>query len=249
MNDHSEMRGSSDNVVRATITADKILDLVNERDGLRLTDISEELGLAKSTVHRHVKTLERLDYLENDGRTYTVGYRMFKYASAARENFPAFDAFRDEADRLAEVTSERVTVHVERNGQLFEIYRAGQSGRDDVDVIPSEPLQSTAPGRAILAQYRREDPEVGERFDEAPFEDPEFREELRTVQTRRTAIARDEQRELTRVASPICESGKPVGVLCVSGPSDRISGRRLHDDIEELLRSATKTVEWELLSS
>jgi DNA-binding IclR family transcriptional regulator len=216
---------------------------------LRLTEISDELDLAKSTVHRHVKTLESLDYLEHEDQLYKVGFRMFKYASKARENFPVFDIVRDEADRLADITSERVNVYFERNGQLFEVYQAGRATHGGIVNCQSKPLQSTAPGRAILAQYDRGDPEVGERFDETVFEDSGLRDQLQEIRADRIAIERDDTEAVTRVASPVCESGKPVAVLCVSGPIDRITGRRLREDIEELLRSSTKTIEWELLSS
>lgn len=230
------------NTVRATITASEIIDTVTNNDGLRLTEITDRLDLSKSTVHRHVKTLESIGYLEKEGHQYKPGFRLFEYASKARESFPIFEFVTDEADRLAEITSESVEVYFERNGKLFEVYRAGQ--RSEEIGVPGPPLRSTAPGRAVLAQY---DPEDASRFDDGAFGDAETREQLLDVRARRLAVERDEG--VTRVASPVCTQGDPVAILCIAGPSDRISGQRLHEDIAELLRSSTKTIEWELLSA
>lgn len=238
-----EGEGDTVNTVRATITANEIVDLVTDNDGLRLAEITERLDLSKSTVHRHVKTLESIGYLEKEGHQYKPGFRLFEYASKARESFPIFDLVTDEADRLAEITSESVEVYFERNGQLFEVYRSGQRG-DEIGV-PAPPLRSTAPGRTVLAQY---EPDEVDRFDEGAFGDEETREQLHDVRTRRLAVERDEA-GVTRVASPVCTQGDPVAILCVAGPSDRISGQRLHEDIAELLRSSTKTIEWDLLSA
>ena len=50
-----------------------IINLLHEQDGLGLDSLARELGKAKSTVHGHVKTLEKHGYVVNEDDTYYLG--------------------------------------------------------------------------------------------------------------------------------------------------------------------------------
>lgn len=52
--------------VKTTETAFMIIELLKKWNGGRLSEIAVELDLAKSTVHRHLSTLEDLEYVTKE---------------------------------------------------------------------------------------------------------------------------------------------------------------------------------------
>lgn len=75
------------------------------------------------------------------------------------------------------------------------------------------------------------------------------RSELQSIRDRNIAFNRGELSENWQcAASPIVAvNGDPVGAVSVTGPSDKIYGKRLEEDTAGLVSIVAKTIELELL--
>lgn len=235
--------------VQATVTADNILDYITDNNGSNLTDIADELGVAKSTAYRHVNTLVELGFLTKEEQTYLPGFRMFKYASAAQTNFPIFDIATEEIDRVSQISNEQVALYIERNERLYEIYRTGSQDLAPITDGAAEPLFQSAPGRCLIAHSDWDEvvsiPGARSAVDDLDA----LEDELQRVRREDVAIEREREGGFVRVAVPICLNDSAVASICVTGPLRRLSGKRLTEDVPGLLQNAAKIIEMQLLSA
>lgn len=232
--------------VQATETTNAILDCVTRYNGATLTEIANEMEVATSTVHRHVNTLLDLGFLVQEGKQYRIGFRPFRYACAATTQFPIVRTAWQELQRVAEITNEQASLYLESNDRLYELLRIPPDTTDAIPDGETEPLYTTAPGRVNIAHKEWEDvrslPGVADRRENLD----QLREELGQIRVRELDIERDTETDRARVAVPILVRGEAVASLCVSGPMNRLSGKRLTEDVPGLLRSAAKAIELQL---
>ncbi|WP_226023002.1 IclR family transcriptional regulator [Halomicrobium salinisoli] len=240
------MSGDEESRVQATVTANAILDCVTRYNGATLTEIANEMEVATSTAHRHVNTLLDLGFLVKDDKQYLPGFRPLRYACAATTQFPIARIAWQELERVAEITNEQASVYLGRNDRLYELLRVPPDTTDDIADGETEPLYTTAPGKVIIAYEEWEDvrslPGITDRREDLN----QLREELGQIRVRELDIERNEAAGRARVAVPILVRGDAVASLCVSGPTNRLSGKRLTEDVPGLLRSASKAIELQL---
>jgi DNA-binding IclR family transcriptional regulator len=104
--------------------------------GARLTDVSAETGLSKSTAHRLLAALVQIGFVEQDtstGRFY-LSYEMFTLGSAAANRNGIVQLAHDAMQRLIERTEDSVTLHA-RSGPNDSICLARLEGHFPVKVM------------------------------------------------------------------------------------------------------------------
>ncbi|AGB36943.1 IclR family transcriptional regulator [Natronococcus occultus] len=240
--------------VETVDTAFEIVDLLKRRDGAGITAIADELGLAKSTVYRHVKTLEARELLVRDGDTYRIGMRFLDYGVYVRNRHPLYEFVQPKVDELADETDEKVWCVIEEHGVGVHIY--GAEGRHSVRtharIGKRTPLHQFAAGKAILANLPDERVEeivdrrgLAATTDRTITDRSELAEQLATIRKRGYAFNREESvRGVHAVGAPIRdESGTAIGAISVAGPANRLRGDRLTDELPALLLGATNEVE------
>ncbi|MFC1534006.1 IclR family transcriptional regulator [Thermodesulfobacteriota bacterium] len=79
-----------------------------------ITDISKIMGIAKSSVHRAVKTFEDMGFLRKSplSRKYTLGFRTFEIGSAAVRQISLIPWARFHLQKLAQETDTTVSVRM-----------------------------------------------------------------------------------------------------------------------------------------
>ncbi|HET9461870.1 MAG TPA: helix-turn-helix domain-containing protein, partial [Gaiellaceae bacterium] len=89
--EHADRRPSTSTGVKATLA---VLDLLAARSPLSLSEISRELGIAKSTLHRICAVLVERGWAmrDRDGR-FDLGIRALRLGSAS-SGLPIVNAFR-----------------------------------------------------------------------------------------------------------------------------------------------------------
>ncbi|WP_306057512.1 IclR family transcriptional regulator [Natronococcus wangiae] len=246
--------------VETVDTAFEIIDALKRRDGAGITEIADELGLAKSTVHRHVKTLEARGLLLRDANGYRISTWFLDYGIHVRDRHPLFDVVKPKVDELAAETDEKVWCVIEEHGMGVHIY--GAEGRHSVKtharIGKRTPLHQFAAGKAILAHL------PAERVDEILTEHglaaktsrtitdrDELDAQLETIRDRGYAFNREESvRGVHAVGAPIRgESGTAIGAISVAGPANRLRDTSLTEELPTLLLGATNEVEINLAHS
>jgi len=219
-----------------------LLEILAEEDGLTLSELGRRSGVSASTAHRILLTLESHAYVQHDMERgiWLVGVGAFKTGSAFLRNRRVASMGRTTMHGLMEASGETVNLGIEDNGEVVFIsqieshdtlrafFRAGSRGA----------MHASGVGKALLAEL----PEHRvrqicalrrlERFTDHTITDlARFLRELAEGRRRGWALD-DEERSLGMrcVAAPIFnEHAEAIAGVSISGPSVRVTARRLED--------------------
>lgn len=119
----------------------KLLDLVATADGAALTDLSDQSGMAPSTVHRLLTALQGHGMVAHDGETgaWTIGVKAFEIGNA-------FQRFR----KLGTISRPYLKQLMESCGETANIGIV-----EEGDVVFLSQVESHAPMRAFFRPGRR----------------------------------------------------------------------------------------------
>ncbi|WP_277542324.1 IclR family transcriptional regulator [Haloarcula laminariae] len=229
--------------VQATATTIRVTEALLERNQAGVTELATALDLSKGAVHNHLQTLHRMEFVVRDGRQYRVSSRFLDVASRARDGNPVYRAARGEVAQLARSSGEVASLVVEEHGKaVYVLVTDGEDGQTAIREGRRRPLYTDAAGKAILAHLPED--EVRDLTGTIPEDETALSRELRTVREQSVAFDREERADGTRsvAAAVTTEDGRPVGAVCVSGPANRMSGKRLEEDITGLVVSSANSI-------
>ena len=72
------IRESSTRQVKSVRTGFRIIEILQNRDGVRPDELERQLELAKSTIHNYLSTLESMGYVVEREGTYHLGLRFLR---------------------------------------------------------------------------------------------------------------------------------------------------------------------------
>lgn len=224
-----------------------------KEDTARVTELADRLDRSKSTVHDHLKTLERNDLVVKEGEEYRLSIRILDIAEHVRNQIGNYEIIRDELDDLAEETGENAQFAIEEHGGVGYFYKTrGNQGVQTVSSVGTfQPMHSTALGKAILANLPED--RVHEILDrhglssmtENTITDREnLFEELEQVREQGYAVDDEENvLGLRCVSAPVVGGDVIFGAVSVSGPSSRFSGDRLSEELPEKVKRTANVIE------
>lgn len=242
--------------VKTTRTVFEIIELLRERDGARTDELVDELGKAKSTVHRHLSTLEDLEYVVNRNGIYRLGFRFLNLGEYTRSYRAAYRQAHDKIKELAEETGERIAFVVEEHGfGIFLYIELGeQAVQTDRGIGKRMHLHATASGKAILSSLPQTRVEEiiscrglpAETENTVTDEEILYRE-LEKIQEQGYSLNDQENvKGLRAVSVPVEDVDQyPIGALIISGPIHRFKGEYYQEELPELLMQASNEFELE----
>lgn len=242
------------NAVKGVERAFHILELLEKHDGLHLTAIANELGVAKSTAHRYLKTLESMGYLVRENDEYYLSHRFIHFATHVRTRDPRYESIKEKVDHVADVTGELVQFVTEEHGRAVYVLQAiGDQGvKIDTQTGKHDPIHTTAAGKAILSTWSRERVEAFvekrglDQLTPHSITDADVLfEELETVKSRGYAVNDQENIEgLKAISVPIPSGdGEALGSISVSGPTNRMTGEWFEEELPSLLLGVSNELE------
>lgn len=248
---------NTDDTIRSVETLFTIIDILYEEEQLRLTDIADRAGVSKSTVHRHLSTLDSHGYVTREGDRYRLSYRFLDIGAHLRNKDPLHKQIRGTLQNIADKTGEFVAFIVEEHGLGTFLYtEMGSEGVQHDNRVGSQVhLHQSAAGKVILAELP--DDRVDEIIDEhgLPAETAhtitnrsELESELETVERQGFALVREEYTEgLMAVAVPIhYPDGSLAGAVVIAGPTYRMEGDRIEEELPHMLEGAITEFELNL---
>ncbi len=245
--------------VGAVRTSFTIIEALREAGTAGVTELAEETGTSKGSVHKHLTTLRSLGYVVKTDRRYSLGYRFLGLGCRMRGRSALFRVARPAIDNLADTSGAIVNLIVPEQGYGIYLYRAGDSTAVQ-GYLPSLGeriyLHATAGGKAILSQLPREAVETIIETTGLPkltakttTEPEELFTMLRSVRDRELAFERGEHLPSVQcVAAPITTEEGPIGAVSVSGSIDTMSGKKLEEDLAGLVISTANEIELQLFS-
>ena len=94
-----------------------ILLALREREGATLQELDDHLELPKSTIHRHLATLQDSGFIREEGGEYDIGFRFLELGEYTRNRKGAYQLAAEPVEDLAEETGERAQFVVEEHGE------------------------------------------------------------------------------------------------------------------------------------
>lgn len=238
-------------------TAFEIVDLLLERDGAGVTEIATEIGVAKSTVYKHLQTMVKHDFATKIDDEYHVGLRFLDFGMYARRQQLIYQLSRDRIDELADETGELVWCQTHENGQCVYLYGAAGSH----SVYPPEfignrtPMHQLAGGKVMLANFSRETVDkIVDRYgletatEHTISDRDELHDALETIRDRGVAFNREESTlDLYAVSTAVVDSdGEVLGSIGISGPKHRMRGEPIESELPKLLLGTANELEFNL---
>jgi DNA-binding IclR family transcriptional regulator len=213
-----------------------ILDaLARLRDGATLAEISAEVKLHKSSVHRLLMSLARhrlVDRNAQDGR-FSLGLRLFDLGSIAMARFNIRDRARSFLERLMYNSHETVHLCVLDDGEVLYVDKIepDRAVRLSSTIGHRSGAHCTSTGKVMLAWLDESEVDTilrqhgMPRFTARTLTTPaELKAELKVIRERGYAIDDEEHEEGVRcVAAAVRDhSGRQIAAMSVSAPSFRL---------------------------
>lgn len=242
------------NTVQALDRALVLLRLVASADGLTLTEISQRIGMAPSTAHRLLTTLESKGFVQilpHSGE-WVVGVETFRAGTAFLRRLKPADMGRDVMRDLMEQCGETVNLGIADDDDVVFISQVETHETIRAFFRPGtrSPMHASGIGKALLAQMpglrvKRLLQRKGlPGFTPRTITDPTWLgADLADIRKRGWAVDNEERTLGMRcVAAPIFNEFKEaIAGVSVSGPTVRLSDERM-GEIGPLVVRAADTI-------
>ncbi|AZO96380.1 IclR family transcriptional regulator [Halocella sp. SP3-1] len=243
------MKKSRQPVIQSVDRAIKIISLFKEYNCLGITEISEKLDLAKSTVYGLIATLKKHGYLEQDriSNKYRLGLAFLELSSIlyGRLNIReiASPIMQKMVDKYGETVQLSILDESRRNVVYVECIEASSGIKFSLRVGMSSPAHCVATGKVMLAEFS--DEKIVQIFESGKLSTPtknsissisELKEHLSIVRVQGYSIDNEESEiGLKGLGAPIYNHlGKVVAGISIGGPKVRVKGDFLKELIEAI---------------
>ena len=236
-------------MIQSLERASSILHLFEHQKYWGISQISEQLGLNKSTTFGLVSTMEKLGLMEKDEASgkYCLGLELYRLGNLVDANLRQL--ILPELSNLVNCLEETINyVRPDGSDIVYLIKKESpHSMRICTTIGQRYPMYATGVGKAILAFLPKEQQEhILSHLQFHPYTSNtilhanQLNQELEQIRNKGYALDREElEYGLICVAVPVFDStGNPIAALSCSGPKMRMTEIKIETWIEELLRSA-----------
>ena len=234
------MTAQSDHRASSVDKALDILELLGETDRTyTLSEVSRTLGLAKSSAHTLLTTLERRGYLkrDTDGR-FSLGQQALRFGFVFLQRTQVHHVARPFLEALSQAVGEtcHMAVRVGRAAIYVEKVESPRAVRLASTIGGQAVLYASAVGKVLLAhmpadEFERflEEEELSQ-LTPATITDPQaLQAHLAEIRAQGYAIDDQEEHEGVRcVGAPVRDySGKVIAAISVAGLIQRLTDERI----------------------
>jgi IclR family transcriptional regulator, pca regulon regulatory protein len=228
-----------------------------------LVEISDEVGIGRSTTHRYIVTLQALGYVEQDAdRKYRLGLRVTDLGMAALNANDLRDRAQPILQELRDSARLTASLAVREKDEILYLDRVPSRRRGGVDAAVGVgsrwPAHSTALGKVLLADAPQE--ELAEILSEAPLRrmTPATIVAKRALRTglervRDEGFASEDREcnlELIAIAVPVyAPNGEAIAAIALDAGADSLDVERLAAHFVAPLLAAAERVSTEIAAA
>jgi DNA-binding IclR family transcriptional regulator len=246
---------ASPKTIKSNDTLFRIVDSLCELNEAGVTELADRLDLSKSTVYKHLKSLEKHEFVvQNASGTYRLGFRFLTYGGAIRDRQELCQVVAPKVKQLTTQTTETCSFSIEEHG--LGVYAYLEWGEHHIPrtqpVGQRFHLHMNASGKAILAMLS--DERIRTIIDERglpeqtpnTITDEDFLfEEIHKIREQGYAVNAEERFEGIRsIAAGIehPQSGQ-FGAISMAAPATRLENEELEEKYATLLRSTVNEID------
>ncbi|WP_254273548.1 IclR family transcriptional regulator [Haloarcula marina] len=243
--------------LQTTKTTLAVVRALEEHGEARVTELADALGMASSTVHSHLATLEAEEFVAKEGDFYRLSFEFLRLGTHVRNLRDEYKTAQSYTEQLAEETDCRAVFVVEEHGRGVYLYT--HSGKHAVwsysTVGKQAPLHVTASGKAILSELPRPRvEEIIERHGLQPetqrsiTDRDELLDELDTIRDRGFAFNHEEQLDgVKAVGVPVGgPDGRNIGSFSVASPAKRMDDEWFENELPNKVLGIANEFELEI---
>lgn len=229
-------------IVQSVDRALSILEiLANNSDGMGIKEISEEVSLHKSTVHRLLATLIEKNYVRQnkENSKYILTFKMFELSNIMTENISIIEVVRPYLKEIAKETGEVAHFVIREENDIVYIDKIipNNTIRMSSRIGKRIPMFCTAVGKSMMA-YMSED-EIREvlvnseaNFNENEKSSIDFEEYIKEIdKVRELGFALDKEENEFGImcigTSILNHKSEVCGAISISGPSSRLDEEKI----------------------
>lgn len=224
-----------------------------KRDDVGITELSKELELGKSTIHRLITTLEEYGFVQQipGSGKYRIGWALFELGSEVPKRMGLIEAAKPYLHELCDQTNETAILAIRDGTDTIYIdkYETSQILRMDIQIGTRVPMYCTALGKVFLSGLTND--EIRELYKEKIFKP----NTVNTISNVDQLIYHIENVRLSQygiddeefslgfrcVAAPVRDIyGNIVAGIAVGGPSSRMTKVKLGDDYPLVMNAASR---------
>jgi DNA-binding IclR family transcriptional regulator len=227
----------------------RLLLLLRDEPDLRVTAAAARLGIAPSTAHRLLSTLEHRGFVTQDRmtRVYRVGPELIELGLSSTRSIDLREVgephLRAATLRIGETVN--LLVLQDTSVRFIAGFEADQRIRTHVLTGTLLPAYATSGGKVLLAELPKERlrelyPRGLRRFTPTTKTFTQLLDELAVVLMRGYAVNQEESvAGLNAVAVPLRDrGGTTIAAVAMSAPSERLPPRRVREIVVELRECA-----------
>lgn len=242
--------------IAATGTSLEIVHFIKSQNGARLSEISRQLEISKSTAHSHLNTLRSYGYVTKEGEIYHLSLKFFHLGQYTRNRNKRYRLAAEKVQELAEKLNHSVDFDVEIDGRIMTLFHeADESAEVGLKAGDYLYVHTSSTGKAILAEHS--DERIAEILDQwgMPAETSRtltnrtaLMDELRQVRERGYAVVDQEWLEGLRAVGVaiLLPDGEPFGALSAGGPMYRLNDEAIENEVGPVLLQAAEELEEEI---
>lgn len=247
----------SEDRIRATDTAIRMLEGIVELGGeAGITELATHCSVAKSTVYKHINTMEDHGLVVKHGEQYRVGLRNLDFGGVAQRYDGIYDTARPEVETLATESGELANLMFEERGRGVYVHTARGEDAVDIDTQTGRHayLHATGLGKAILATLDSDAVDAVVEEHGLPSVTPEtitdegtLRDELDEIRADGFAYDLEEYVSgMACIARPLTTPTDRHAAISVTGPVSRITATETENQLRTLLERAGNIIELNL---
>jgi len=224
-----------------------------ERPAQTLSDVAQATGLTRSGARRFLLTLQRLGYVQADGRSFTLTPKIMELGFAYLTSLPFWHLAEPVLERLSAEVSESASTAVLDGTEIVYVLRVPMQKIMTINLsIGSRlPAYCSSMGRVLLSAL--DDATLSARLDEIPriartqktiIDKQALMEEIALVRKQGWALV-DQELEvgLISLSAPIRNrQGRVIAAINISGNAQRKDSAQMVREFLSPLRQAADTV-------
>lgn len=242
--------------IKTTDTVFDIIEILSESEALTVTEIAEEMGMAKSTVHNHLSTLLEKEYIVKETGKYRLGLKFLRVGRESRSRLDLPGVVQRGLNQMAEETDEIAWFMVEEydQGVYVNVAKGEHAVQPYGEIGKRVDLHNIAAGKAILAELSNKRVKeiinkhgLKQYTENTITSEDELFEELADIQEPGIAFNDGENIDgHCAVASAIETNDNVVGSIVISGPKNRIRDDYFREQLPQIVSGTANAIELEL---
>lgn len=234
-----------------------IVEELERQDEYRLTDLADALSMPKSTVHKYLKTLEELGYVQADSGTYRLGLKFLKHGGIVRDRCRIYTYGRAKVEALGDRHDEMAILSIREGNRGVFLFRSNDryNLKESIPLGKRFYLHQNAAGKAMLAKL--EDDAIRELVDTTGLPDATdstitdvdaLLDRIRTIRSQSYALNEQERDTSVNAVSAAIRDEKTgqIGAISLSIPSDSPTVKHLEGEYAEAVQQAASELSLQL---